>query len=37
MMELIVKNEESGEENDSIHALETEGQQKLILCGRHET
>jgi hypothetical protein len=36
MMELMVKKEESGEENDPIHALETDEQQKLILCGRHE-
>jgi hypothetical protein len=36
MMELMVKKEEYGEKYDPIHALETEGQQKLILCGRHE-
>lgn len=35
MMLLMVK-EESGEENDPIHAPETEEEQKLILCGRRE-
>jgi hypothetical protein len=36
MVQLMVKKEENGEENDPIHVQEAEGQQNLILCGRHE-